>query len=145
MYDHVRIYRDRRHQLSVFEKLGVPGPKPELVFGNLREVREKVGRSSCFHDDIMTWIPCRYFKRAGNAELWSLLLAWTTDSRLVGEIGWDAFTLMCRHSKVLRRSQIESQRSGLTEIICSCRIIIGAHLLTWFNLNLIMDKQLHLS
>ena len=36
------FYRDRRQQLSLFEKMGLPGPKPELLLGNLREVNTKV-------------------------------------------------------------------------------------------------------
>lgn len=35
------LYRWRKRTFSVFKELGIPGPEPNLIFGNLLEIREK--------------------------------------------------------------------------------------------------------
>ena len=36
------IFRHLKHHFSLFERLGIPGPVPSLLVGNLREILQKV-------------------------------------------------------------------------------------------------------
>ena len=35
-------FRDRKHRQSLFKRLGVKGPAPSLVMGNVAEIQDKV-------------------------------------------------------------------------------------------------------